>query len=204
MAPLIFAWSDADAYDAIYGQTEIDDVTFASFGSSECSAGLRAGGRDYAVSNKDLAAAAQPDGNHPVVLSNIEKVDVDDDSLVHFELGPAKWINQADCIDMDCDGPRHGFMRADDGTFFGQIGSALTRAEEFNEGSFFGLPYKSEINMPDQDWWYPNVPAGAEEKRRRARSASVLTTDFMYPLTLSPTRLPLIRWQSCGPTGEAM
>lgn len=168
MAPLIFPWSDADAYDAIYGQTEVDDVTFASFGPSQCQEGPRAGGRDYTVSNKDLSNA-QPDGNHPVVLSNIEKVSVDAGSLVHFQLGPAKWINQADCIDMDCDGPRHGFVRANDGSFFGQVGSALTRAEEFNEGSFFGMPYKNEINMPDEEWWYPNVPAGAQDDCAHAR-----------------------------------
>ena len=39
MAPLVFPWADADAYDAIYGQTEVDGVTFAKFSSTSCGDG---------------------------------------------------------------------------------------------------------------------------------------------------------------------
>jgi len=46
MAPVIKPWSDADAYDAIYGQTEVDGVTFANFGATNCG-----DNRDFAISN---------------------------------------------------------------------------------------------------------------------------------------------------------
>ena len=56
-------------------------------------------------------------------------------------------------------GPRYGLLRADDDTVFDQPGAVLARAEKFNEGSFFGLPYADEVNRPQESWWYPNVPA---------------------------------------------
>jgi len=89
---------------------------------------------------------------------------------------------QADCIDMDCDGPRQALINDDDGTLLGTPGAILARADKFSEGSFFGLPFKDEVNAPymqstfkpswvtgapegsssEVGWgntWYPNVPA---------------------------------------------
>ena len=89
---------------------------------------------------------------------------------------------QADCIDMDCDGPRQALISDGDGTLLGQPGAVLPRADKFSEGSFFGLPFKDEVNAPymqstftpswvtgapegsssEVGWgntWYPNVPA---------------------------------------------
>lgn len=41
-----------------------------------------------------------------MTLRNIEKVDVDAGSLAYLDPPNPGWINQADCIDMDCDGPK--------------------------------------------------------------------------------------------------
>jgi hypothetical protein len=38
------------------------------------------------------------------MLRNVQTVKVEEASLTHFQLGTSEWINQADCIDMDCDG----------------------------------------------------------------------------------------------------
>ena len=61
-------------------------------------------------------------------------------------------------------GPRHGLVRFEDTD--GVPGSILARADVFNEGSFFGLPYKHPMNIPDTPWWYPNVPAVMRTDRR--------------------------------------
>ena len=89
---------------------------------------------------------------------------------------------QDDCVDMDCDGPRQALISDEDGTFLDTAGSVLPRAELFSEGSFFGLPFKDEVNRAYMQrfvpswvkgapasssssavgWgktWYPNVPA---------------------------------------------
>jgi hypothetical protein len=88
---------------------------------------------------------------------------------------------QADCIDMDCDGPRQALIGDEDGTLLDTAGSVLPRADSFSEGSFFGLPFKDEVNkaymqtfVPSwvngapasssssavgwENTWYPNVP----------------------------------------------
>lgn len=142
MAPKIHGWNDGDAYQTLYGQTEVHDVTFANYQrSAHCQDGPRQNGRDFMVSNRYVVSSAggnQADGNHPVVLKSVEKVNSQEDSLVHWQLGSSGWITQEDCIDMDCDGPRHGVIRDDDGSFLGDVGSILTRAEIFSDGSFFG------------------------------------------------------------------
>jgi hypothetical protein len=51
-----------------------------------------------------LTVGSQADGFHPTVLRDVQTVEVEKASLTHFKLGPSAWINQADCIDMDCDG----------------------------------------------------------------------------------------------------
>jgi cysteine-rich repeat protein len=64
-------------------------------------------------------------------------------------------------------GPRHGLVRFDeaDGALW-NVTSILARADVFNEGSFFGLPYKDGLNIPETPWWYPNVPAVMRTDRR--------------------------------------
>lgn len=56
---------------------------------------------------------------------------------------------------------QHALVRDEDGTFLEESngGTILPRAEMFSEGSFFLSPYKDDINIPNQEWWYPTVPS---------------------------------------------
>lgn len=130
MAPLIFPWGDCDFYPSLYGHTYVNNVVFAKFGTP-CSSGPRNGKVDRVF----ITNPESPDATHPMTVSNItlqqvrvglrkselefspvQKImpshltgalsQVADKSL--FEIAPPNkgWINQADCIDMDCDGPK--------------------------------------------------------------------------------------------------
>eukprot|EP00961_Rhodomonas_salina_P088399 1188685-Rhodomonas_salina.3 len=119
MAPKIKPWFDGGAYAALFGQTDLDGVTFANFGQP-CNTGPRAGRWDHAVTGVP-PSAGMADGWHPLTLKNMELVNVameakirmSGTSIAHPQgnqvlLQPPNpsWINQADCIDMDCDGPK--------------------------------------------------------------------------------------------------
>ena len=54
---------------------------------------------------------------------------------------------------------QHALIRDEDGTFVGGSGgSILARSEVFSEGSGFGFKYIAPINIPEEPWWYPNLP----------------------------------------------
>ncbi len=92
-----------DAYSLVDGQTDISGVTLANYGVSPCPADNEV--RDAAISGHALNAHAA-DGWHPVSLQSMELVGVDGDSMVRLQPPNPDWLNQADCIDMDCDGPK--------------------------------------------------------------------------------------------------
>jgi len=100
MAPKIKPWFDSGIYPTLYGHTEVEAVTFADFGLP-CTSGPRANLRDYAFS-------APPDKNAdshaPLHTKLVELVNVEEDSVALMVDPNPEWINQADCIDMDCDG----------------------------------------------------------------------------------------------------
>lgn len=85
------------------GQTDVSGITFANFGVSPCPAD--GGVRDVAISGHGLNSDAA-DGIHPMTVQSVELVNVDGDSLVRLQPPNPVWLNQADCIDMDCDGPK--------------------------------------------------------------------------------------------------
>jgi len=154
MAPKIKPWSDAGSYPALYGRTDVAHTTFADFGEG-------CGGKKEAVLRGNPAAA---DARHPTHTMDIEMVRVMEGSEVAMHLPNAKWVNQADCIDMDCDGGRNSLVRDEDGTLLlggsSTYSSVVSRAEEFNSNNFFGLEYGHPMNKPtDRQYWYPNVPA---------------------------------------------
>jgi len=94
MAPLIKPWFDAGSYPALYGYTEVEDVTFAKF-DVPCSQGPRANNRDFALSGiPDKNADAWP----PVHTKSIQKVQVAEESVVFFPDPKASWINQVACV----------------------------------------------------------------------------------------------------------
>jgi hypothetical protein len=80
---------------------QVFSVTFAGFGRAPAPCTKR----DYALAGHDPSAIAA-DAWHPMTLREIELVEVDKESLVRLQPPSPAWINQADCIDMDCDGPR--------------------------------------------------------------------------------------------------
>jgi hypothetical protein len=76
---------------------------------------------------------------------------------------------QADCIDMDCDGPRQALIGDEDGTLLDTAGSVLPRADSFSEGSFFGLPFKDEVNRAYMQTFVPswvNWRASQQQQQR--------------------------------------
>ena len=42
-----------------------------------------------------------------------------------------KWINPADCVDMDCDARRKLLFTDKDGTYFGKAGTSVVPKSEF-------------------------------------------------------------------------
>jgi cysteine-rich repeat protein len=176
-APRIFPWNDAGGYPSVHGQTVVEDVTFAAFGMP-CASGPRASKRDRAIA----AHSQTPDHCPQFRTKKIEKINMEDQSVLFFPDPKPSWINQADCIDMDCDGLKQCLVDDDDGSLMGGSGAAaFSRAEKFSEGSFFGSPFKDGPNkaymesnfvpswvnagtpQPEGGWgvhmWYPNVPA---------------------------------------------
>ena len=108
MAPKIFNWYNAASYPSLWGQTFLDEITFAKFGKY-CTSGARGGVVDAALSGippRDGAA----DAWHPVITTNIELVQVDPKARVFLNPPDPAWINHEDCIDMDCDGPKVRMM----------------------------------------------------------------------------------------------
>lgn len=99
MAPLIKPWFDSGTYPTLYGHTELEDVTFAGFGMPCTSGGPRANLRDYALSGVPDKNA---DSHAPVRTRQIQKVDVDENSLALMVDPKPGWINQADCVDQVC------------------------------------------------------------------------------------------------------
>ena len=93
-APKIKPWWDAGSYPALYGYTEIEEVTFAGFGVP-CSQGPRANLRDFALSGiPDKNADVWP----PVHTKSIQKVEVAEESVVFFPEPKADWINQVSLV----------------------------------------------------------------------------------------------------------
>jgi hypothetical protein len=111
--PYLHPWSDADQYPAIYGQTEVSSVTFANFTMTQCAvAGDSQPKRDYAIAGHSANSLAA-DTWHPVNVSNLQFLNVDEASKAYLQRSNPGWINQGDCIDMDCDGPKVMTMPSD-------------------------------------------------------------------------------------------
>jgi len=78
---------------------------------------------------------------------------------------------QDDCIDMDCDGARQGLINDQDGTLLGTAGFLLPRAEKFSLGSFFGLPFKDEVNRAYMQTFVPSWVSGVPASSSSSSSA---------------------------------
>jgi cysteine-rich repeat protein len=139
----------------VYGTGEVDGVTFANYGSLPCDRDDGMPHRDMVFSNAQLDCDAQS----PTIFRNIEQHNVEPASLVYLRPG-----NLENCVNLDCDGKRHLFLMDDDGSFIGNPGTVLPRAEAFSHETFYGVPYRDGINEPVREdgspepWWYINVP----------------------------------------------
>jgi hypothetical protein len=105
LQPTAEPWDAHDVYPTIWGLTELKGITFSDFGVSPCDTGSDAGARNFAIAGHSPTARAA-DAWHPMSVREMEVVRVDADSVVRFPGPDSGWLNQDDCIDMDCDGPR--------------------------------------------------------------------------------------------------
>ena len=127
----------------IDGVSYFEHVSFARFFDEGCSYG------SFAIGNNPLS----PDAVHPMHMSTTTKFNVSLNSLVFYYEPNVDWIVQEvmvsmhyedtlilctlsgttqDCIDMDCDGPKHSLVRDLDGRFVGTHptkGSVIPLAE---------------------------------------------------------------------------
>ena len=100
-------WHRAQHYPVIDGDFRIINTTFVNFKDRGCRFS------DYSVTNNP----ASPDAVTPLSIQNTKKIDVDEKSLMFFYPPNPAWIVQEDCVDMDCDGPKHALIRDLDGSF---------------------------------------------------------------------------------------
>ncbi|XP_052063691.1 fibrocystin-L-like [Mytilus californianus] len=100
---------------AIRGLLTIENVEFRNF-TTACSS------RDNAITTNP----SNNDGAHPVETSNIKFQNVERKHKIYFHRPNLGLINPADCVDMDCDGLKKGFLKDLDGTFLGTPGTPGT------------------------------------------------------------------------------
>jgi plastocyanin len=117
-------WHKVKSYPTIAGQVNLTSVTFARFGNYQpCEHD------SFAVGNNELS----PDAMHPNYFENTKLIDVDPLKIAHLWPPNPAWIVQEDCIDMDCDGPKHSMISDIDGqlvgTTSGTRGSIIPEAE---------------------------------------------------------------------------
>jgi hypothetical protein len=86
--PKVHPWGDTTV-PSIYGQTVISGVTFGSYGYTGCVPA----DRNVAITGTGRNGE-NSDAWHPAVLSNIELVDVEEDSKVYIVPTDPEWINQ--------------------------------------------------------------------------------------------------------------
>lgn len=133
-------------YPVIDGVSTAANITFARFMETGC------GYRTVAIGSNKLS----PDATHPFHLTGTRKINVNNNSLALFYDPDPAWIVQEvsnyyssssflifyphphsistlqDCVDMDCDGPKHCLIKDQDGLFMGSApneGSIVPLAE---------------------------------------------------------------------------
>ena len=100
-------WHKASHYPVIDGDCRIINVTFVNFNERGCSFS------DFSITNNPVS----PDAVTPITIEKSKMIQVHGDLLMHFYPPNPAWIVQEDCVDMDCDGPKHALVRDIDGTF---------------------------------------------------------------------------------------
>jgi hypothetical protein len=111
-----------DHYPSIMGLTQVSSNEFINYGVlPNCQSR-----RLYIFTTYK----GQSDTAHPVHVSGMTLTNVDDNSKMYLYDPDPLWINQQDCVDMDCDGLKHTLINDVDGSFLSQFPSAaFSRAE---------------------------------------------------------------------------
>ena len=115
-----FPWHSLDVNPAIRGVVRLTKVEFAHFGT-KCGRGSIA-----ITTNPGFA-----DVFHPVYTQGISLFNVDRDKLIYIRPPDLSWVNPADCVDMDCDGPKHALIKDLDGSLTGVSGGTVISKAEF-------------------------------------------------------------------------
>ena len=113
-------WNLAKDYPAIGGRTTYNRTTFANF--------VKACGKKTVLFSTNLLSG---DIAHPTDLQNIKLINVAESMKVLIQTPTTRWINPADCVDMDCDALRKILIKDIDGSFFGKASSSLVSRSEY-------------------------------------------------------------------------
>jgi hypothetical protein len=106
-------------YNAINGESNLDNNTFAHFNPS-CGSTVDA----VFTTSQD-----NDDGQLPVTIKNTHLYDVASDSKLFLHRPNRGKINPSDCVDMDCDGLKKNLLTDLDGTFLGSPGTIISQSE---------------------------------------------------------------------------
>eukprot|EP00735_Rhodelphis_limneticus_P009645 TRINITY_DN2840_c1_g2::TRINITY_DN2840_c1_g2_i1::g.6132::m.6132 TRINITY_DN2840_c1_g2::TRINITY_DN2840_c1_g2_i1::g.6132 ORF type:complete len:2077 (-),score=567.85,sp/Q86WI1/PKHL1_HUMAN/31.35/0.0,sp/Q86WI1/PKHL1_HUMAN/29.80/3e-30,G8/PF10162.4/8.7e-26,Beta_helix/PF13229.1/3.9,Beta_helix/PF13229.1/2.6,Beta_helix/PF13229.1/0.35,DUF1049/PF06305.6/0.19 TRINITY_DN2840_c1_g2_i1:1087-7215(-) len=115
-------------YPTISAGVYTNNVTFAHFVPTPCS-----GQSATALFASNPKSA---DAMHPMFMSNTTLLNVSVDVIAYMFDPDPDWVNLADCIDMDCDGPKHVIIVDTDGSLLGNgSGASIVPFAElrFNE-----------------------------------------------------------------------
>ena len=133
------------SYPALYGKVRFSTVTFASFHADSC------GFANHAL----MSNPKSPDWTTPHDFTSVTWVDVATNSKVYFHPPNPSWINEEDCVDMDCDGPKHILLSDIDGTFLGgnAHSSIFSEAEHYSPnavGAVVPMGLRATLNEQGQ------------------------------------------------------
>ncbi|XP_067947416.1 fibrocystin-L-like [Watersipora subatra] len=113
-------WKGLMTYNSNAGLTTVKDVVFAKFG-------LACGGN-----KRDVIFSTSPgneDLQHPMEVSSLTLIDVDDESKAFYHRPSVSKINSADCVDMDCDAKKKCMIKDLDGSLLGEVGAVIPQSE---------------------------------------------------------------------------
>ena len=113
-------WNLAKDYPAIGGKSSYNRTTFANF--------VEACGKKTILFSTNLLSG---DVSHPTELQDITLINVTKNMRVLIQTPSTRWINPADCVDMDCDALRKIVIKDIDGSFFGVAGGSLVSRSEY-------------------------------------------------------------------------
>ena len=119
-----FPWDFVMGAPATYGLVQFKNTTFRNY-KSQTPCGV-----------KDLVFWTQPkfSSKHPPIeLIDSVSIDVDRESFAYFMDPQLRRINPLECVNLECSGYKHTFIRDTTGTFFhtGQRSTLIPQAEKF-------------------------------------------------------------------------